>query len=81
MCSFNLCLVYNRFNVFKKKCLIIKLVIFRCASKGLHVIEANRSAITAALVEVFDLKVEQAEKLFLEVLQCVRKRNLVSIFI
>lgn len=41
-------------------------------------IEANRDTIILALERVFELRPVQAEKLFAEVLQCVRKRDLVS---
>lgn len=42
-------------------------------------IEANRDTIILALERVFELRPVQAEKLFAEVLQCVRKKDLVSI--
>lgn len=42
-------------------------------------IESSRDTVILALERVFELRASQAEKLFAEVLQCVRKRDLVSI--
>ena len=50
----------------------------RYASSGLNVLEANRETIVQTLERVFDVRQTQAEKLFAEVLQCVRKRELVG---
>ncbi|KAK4317577.1 hypothetical protein Pmani_011358 [Petrolisthes manimaculis] len=47
---------------------------------GLNMIEGNRETVILALERVFDLRTSQAEKLFAEVLQCVRKRDLITVF-
>ncbi|CAL4164580.1 unnamed protein product, partial [Meganyctiphanes norvegica] len=47
---------------------------------GLNMIEANRDTIILTLMRVFELRDEQAEKLFAELLQCMRKKELINIF-
>ncbi|XP_042218269.1 transient receptor potential cation channel trpm-like [Homarus americanus] len=54
--------------------------VHKYACSGLNMIEANRDTIILALERVFELRPVQAEKLFAEVLQCVRKRDLITIF-
>lgn len=44
-------------------------------------IEGSRETVIMTLGRVFELRPMQAEKLFTEVLQCMRKRDLVSISI
>ncbi|XP_071516413.1 transient receptor potential cation channel trpm isoform X2 [Panulirus ornatus] len=54
--------------------------VHKYACTGLNMIEANRDTIILALERVFELRPMQAEKLFAEVLQCVRKRDLITVF-
>nr|XP_053639384.1 transient receptor potential cation channel trpm-like [Cherax quadricarinatus] len=54
--------------------------VHKYASSGLNMIEANRDTIILALERVFELRTLLAEKLFAEILQCVRKRDLITVF-
>ncbi|XP_047469379.1 transient receptor potential cation channel trpm-like isoform X1 [Penaeus chinensis] len=54
--------------------------VHKYASSGLNLIEANRDTIILTLERVFEIRPSQAEKLFTEVLQCVRKRDLITVF-
>ncbi|XP_076047574.1 transient receptor potential cation channel, subfamily M isoform X4 [Oratosquilla oratoria] len=54
--------------------------VHKFASSGLNMIEANRDTITITLERVFDLRSDQAEKLFVELMQCARKKDLITVF-
>ncbi|KAK7065328.1 Transient receptor putative cation channel subfamily M member 7 [Halocaridina rubra] len=49
-------------------------------TNGLQMIEANRDTICVTLERIFDIRPVQAEKLFAEVIQCMRKRDLITVF-
>ena len=51
----------------------------RHSTNGVSMIEANRDTICLTLERIFDIRPAQAEKLFTEVIQCMRKRDLVSL--
>ncbi|XP_045135397.1 transient receptor potential cation channel trpm-like isoform X2 [Portunus trituberculatus] len=47
---------------------------------GLSMIEGSRETVIITLGRVFELRPVQAEKLYTEVLQCMRKRDLITVF-
>lgn len=47
---------------------------------GLNMIEGSRETVIMTLGRVFELRPVQAEKLYMEVLQCMRKRDLITVF-
>uniref|UniRef100_A0A0P4WG93 TRPM SLOG domain-containing protein n=1 Tax=Scylla olivacea TaxID=85551 RepID=A0A0P4WG93_SCYOL len=47
---------------------------------GLSMIEGSRETVIMTLGRVFELRPVQAEKLYTEVLQCMRKRDLITVF-
>lgn len=57
----------------------VGLLFCRYTYSGLNMIEGSRETVIMTLGRVFELRPTQAEKLFTEVLQCMRKRDLVSI--
>ena len=50
----------------------------RYAVSGQNVLENNKASIVSSLERVFELKTDMAEKLFVELMQCARKKDLVS---
>ncbi|XP_066967422.1 transient receptor potential cation channel trpm isoform X5 [Macrobrachium rosenbergii] len=54
--------------------------VHKYSTNGLSMIEANRDNICLTLERIFDIRAAQAEKLFTEVIQCMRKRDLITVF-
>ncbi|CAL4083894.1 unnamed protein product [Meganyctiphanes norvegica] len=47
---------------------------------GLNMIEANQDTIIVSIMNIFELKEPQAKKLFSELLQCMRKKELIYVY-
>ena len=51
---------------------------FRYATVSQSVLENNQTSIESSLERVFDIKPDQAKKLFTELMQCMKKKDLVN---